>query len=275
MVLRLAPTLTGIVNQAELRVDQELISLAPHLRIVANVAMGCDNFDLPLMRKHGVHATNIPNTFAESTADYVCGVMLMLSRKLHRADLYVRDSQWKGFQPGVWDGMLLSGKTLGLIGYGPIAKAIECRALGFGLRVIHHHRTASEHPNYCSLISLLKHSDIVSLNLPLNEDSHGMIDAQKLSQMKLGSFLINASRGKIVVEEDLVAALQSGHIAGAGLDVFENEPVVHPDLLKMNNVVLTPHLGGGTKESRHAARLFCFQNIARALDGLPPLNLLN
>jgi glyoxylate reductase len=274
-VLRLAPRLTGIVNQAELQVNRELLECAPNLRIVANVAMGTDNFDLKLMHQHGVYATNIPNIFAESAADYTLGVILMTARRLHEADGYVRSGQWTKFQPGVWDGTLLCGKTLGLIGYGSIAQAVEKRAQGFGLKVIHYCRTPTKQAGHRSLEQLLCESDIVSLHLPLNTNSKQLIDAKHLSQMKRGAYLINASRGRIVDEEALVAALQSGHLAGAALDVFENEPQVHAALTKMNNVVLTPHIGGGTVESRYAAQLFCFENIARVLTRQKPLNIVN
>lgn len=274
-VLRLAPRLFGIINQAELRVDRELLEYAPHLRIVANVAMGTDNFDLELMKERGVYATNIPNFFAGAAADYTLGVLLMLSRRLREADDHVRSGQWKEFQPGRWDGPLLEGRTLGLIGFGAIAQAVANRAQAFGVNCIHHTRTPTGLAGYRSLDQLLSESDIVSLHLPLTRDTRHLINARRLGQMKPGSYLINVARGRIVDESALVAALQSGHLAGAALDVFENEPRVHPALTAMNQVVLTPHIAGGTIESRHAARLFCFENIARTLAGLSPLNIVN
>lgn len=274
-VLRLAPELTGIVNQAELRVDRELLERAPRLRIVANVAMGTDNFDLQSMREHGVYATNIPNLFAEAVADYTLGVMLMVTRRLHEADRYVRSGQWNSFQPGVWDGPLLRGKTLGLVGYGAIAQIVAARGSAFGLKCIHHGRTPSHHDGYRTLDRVLAEADIVSIHLPLTIETQMLIDARRLGQMKKGAWLINVSRGRVVDEAALVAALQSGHLAGAALDVFANEPQLHPALPQMKNVVLTPHIAGGTVESRHAARLFCFENIARTLAGQSPLNIVN
>lgn len=274
-VLQLAPRLTGIVNQAELRVDQELLDHAPHLRIVANVAMGIDNFDLDLMRKRDVYATNISNLFADATADYTLGAMLMATRRLSAADRYVRSGQWQKFQPGAWDGALLQGKTLGLIGYGTIARAVETRARSFGLNIVHHCRTPTQRDGYRELDALLAESDIVSLHLPLNAASLRLIDARRLGQMKPGAYLVNVSRGPVVDEAALVAALESGHLAGAALDVFENEPQVHPALPAMDNVVLTPHIAGGTLENRQAARRFSFENIARLLIGQTPLNIVN
>jgi glyoxylate reductase len=274
-VLRLAPGLAGIVNQAELKVDQELLEQAPRLQIVANVAIGVDNLDLALMRRHGVYATNVPHAFVEATADYTLGALLALGRRLHDADRYVRAGEWKGFQPGLWDGVLLEGKVLGLVGYGAIGRAVAQRARGFGLRVIHHQRTPSDDPAHVPLDRLLAEADFVSLHLPLNQDSHGLINASRLARMKRGSYLINAARGRVVDEAALVAALQSGHLAGAALDVFEHEPRVHPALLGMRNVLLSPHLGGGTHESRHRARFHCVSDVARVLAGLKPVSALN
>lgn len=275
VVLRLAPELAGIVNQAELRVDQELLEQAPLLKIVANVSIGVDNLDLDLMQRYGVYATNVPHAFVEATADYTLGALLALGRRLHDADRYVRAGEWTSFQPGFWDGPLLDGKVLGLVGYGAIGRAVAQRARGFGLRVIYHQRTPVADPAYLPLGRLLEESDFVSLHLPLNQDSRGLITAQRLAQMKRGSYLINAARGRIVNEAALVAALQSGHLAGAALDVFEDEPRVHPALLGMRNVLLTPHLGGGTHESRHRARFHCINDVARVLTGQHPVSALN
>lgn len=274
-VLQQAPNLVAIVNQGELRVDGELLTRATKLRIVANVAIGVNNLDLALMEQHGVFATNVPHAFVDSTADFTLGMLLAVARRLREADAYVRTGAWQRFQPGVWDGALLANKVLGLVGYGAIGQAVARRARGFGLRILFHQRTPSSHEDFAPLDRLLREADIVSLHLPLNRDSAGLLDATRLAQMKRGALLINASRGRIVDEASLVAALQSGHLAGAALDVFENEPAVHPALLSMSNVVLTPHIGGGTRESRHLARLHCIQDVARVLTGQHPVSALN
>jgi glyoxylate reductase len=274
-VLRLAPGLAGIVNQTELKVDAELLERAPKLKVVANVAIGVNNLDLPLMQRHGVYATNVPHAFVESTADYTLGALLALVRRIPESEVYVRAGRWRSFQPGVWDGTLLDGKTLGLVGYGAIGQAVARRARGFGLRILFHQRTPLDHPEYRTLDRLLQESDVVSLHLPLNADSDRLVTAARLAQMKRGAFFVNASRGRIVDESALVAALQSGQLAGAALDVFENEPAVHPALPTLRNVVLTPHIGGGTRESRYRARLHCVSDVARVLSGQRPLNALN
>jgi len=274
-VLRLAPELAGIVNQAELRVDSELLDRAPKLRVIANVSIGVNNLDLTLMQRRGVYATNVPHAFVDSTADFTLGLLLAVARRIREADTYVRAGEWRSFQPGVWDGMLLKGKVLGLVGYGAIGQAVAVRARSFGLRILFHQRTEVDHPDYAPLDRVLRDSDIVSLHLPLNDDSDRLISATRLARMKQGAVFINASRGRIVDESALVEALQSGHLAGAGLDVFENEPEVHPALRTMRNVVLTPHIGGGTRESRHQARCHCVNDVARVLTGQRPLTPLN
>ena len=269
-VLRLAPGLAGIINQAELRVDAELLDAAPALKVVANVAIGVNNLDLALMARRGVIATNVPDAFVESTADCTLALLLAVARRVPEADSYVRSGAWQNFQPGVWDGALLHGKTLGIVGYGKIGQAVEKRARAFGLTVIHYRRSTDRGPGYAPLEGLLRTSDIVSLHTPLNADSDQLLDTARLGQMKPGAYLINMARGRVVNENALVAALQSGHLAGAGLDVFEDEPRVHPALLQMKQVVLTPHLGGGTRESRHQARILCAQNVAAVLRGERP-----
>ena len=274
-VLALAAQLAAIINQGELRVDEQLLEAAPRLRIVANVAAGYNNLNTDLMAANGVWATNTPDTFIESTADCTLGLLLALARKLVKADRYVRSGAWQSFQPGLWDGQLLAGKTLGIVGYGRTGRAVERRALAFNMRVITNRRSHSAEPSSRSLDALLAESDFVSLHTPLTDETRHLIDARRLAQIKRGATLVNMARGPVVHEQALVDALQSGHLAGAGLDVFEDEPRVHPALLEMDNVVLTPHLGGGTVESRTAARTLCTQNVAAVLQGQTPLTPVN
>ena len=276
-VLQQAPELDGIINQAELTVDEELLDAAPRLKVVANVAIGVNNLDLELMAKRGVWATNVPDAFVASTADCTFALMLNLLRKIHLADRYVRSGAWRddGFQPGVWDGTLLAGKTLGIIGYGRIGKAVARRARAFDMRVIYHKSTRSDADAYRSIDVLLAEADIVSLHTPLTPQTHHLIDAARLGKMKASAYLINMSRGAVVHEVALADALLKGEIAGAALDVFEFEPEVHPALLELENVCLTPHIGGGTHESRGAARRLCAENVAAVLQGKPPLTPVN
>lgn len=274
-VLRLAPSLAAILNQAELRVDEELLAAAPQLRVVANMSLGTDNLDLAAMTRRGVWATNVPHAFIESTADCALGLMLAVSRRLVEADAFVRSGTWSQFQPGRWDSPQLGGRTLGMVGYGQIGQAVARRAAAFGMRVIHHTRRHTGEAGYRALDDLVREADVVCLCLPLNADSLRLFDAARIARMKRGAILINVARGKVVDEEALVAALQSGQLYGAGLDVFENEPAVHPALLGMKQVVMTPHLGGGTLESRRTGRLHAAANIAAVLQGGRPLSPVN
>jgi len=276
-VMALAPTLDAIINQGELQVNEDLLRSAPNLKIIANVAMGTNNLDLDVMTKHGVWATNVPQAFTESTADCTLGLILGLARRLHIADRYVRTNTWHvdGFQPGVWDGTLLSGKTLGIVGYGRIGKAVEVRAKAFGMKVIFNNRSDQDHTDYRTLDDLLQESDIVSLHTPLTPDTRHLIGSEQLKRMKKAALLINMARGPVVDEAALVDVLESGHLKGAALDVFEDEPKVNPALLTMENVLLTPHIGGGTNESREQARQLCVDNVVAVLKGLAPLTPVN
>lgn len=274
-VLRWAPQVDAIISQGELLVDRELLDHAPRLRIVASASVGVDKLDLSLMAQRGVYATNAPDYFVEATADYTLGAIIALLRRLPAADQYVRVGLWQRFQPGAWDGVLLRGKVLGLIGYGAIGRAVERRAVGFGLSVLHYARTPTNQQGYTPLNQLLARSDIISLHVPLNPDSRELINKERIARMKQGAYLLNVSRGPVVDESALVDALQSGHLGGAALDVFANEPRVSPALRKQKNTVFTPHLGGGTIESRHESRLTCAKNVASVLAGKKPDNLKN
>ena len=276
-VLRFAPELDGIINQAEVTVDKELLDAAPRLKIVANVAIGVDNLDLDLMAQRGVWATNVPDAFVASTADCAFALILNLLRQINAADRYVRSQQWAadGFQPGIWDGLLLAGKTLGVIGYGRIGRAVARRARAFDMTVIYHNSTPSTDAAYRALDDLMTEADVITIHTPLTAHTRHLIDAARLARMKPGAYLINMSRGAVVHEEALVRALLDGAIAGAALDVFEFEPEVHPALLGMDNVCLTPHIGGGTRESRRAARHLCARNIAAVFRGERPITPVN
>lgn len=276
-VLALAPSLSGIINQAELRVDAELLDSAPLLEIVANVAIGTDNLDLPLMTDRGVWATNTPHAFIDSTADCTLGLMLSVARHLLPANQYVRSGQWQkdGFQPGCWDGIELGGKMLGIVGYGNIGRAVAQRAVSFGMKVIFHDPQQQTHEDYRDLEDLLDQSDFVSLHVPLTPQTHHLVSADTLRLMKPTAYLINMSRGPVVDEVALVQALEHKLIAGAALDVFEREPLVEQALLDMPNVHLSPHIGGGTHESREQARRLCAENVSLVLQGEVPKTPVN
>ena len=267
-----APT-QAILTQGELAVSAELLDAAPDLRIVANCAMGIDNLDLAELDARNIIATNTPDAFVESTADLTLGLLLALARNFRGAENYAREGRWarEGKKPRLWEGMLLGGRTLGLIGYGQIARAVETRARCFGLEVIHTRAHSTDDPNCRSLHQLFEEADIITVHPPLTPDTHHLIGADPFSRMKPGTLFINVARGPVVDEQALVDALISGHLGGAGLDVFEEEPRIHPGLLSLENVVLLPHIGGATREERRKGRLQAAENIARVLRGEPPL----
>ncbi|MCX6970331.1 MAG: D-glycerate dehydrogenase [Verrucomicrobia bacterium] len=276
-VLALAPELSAIINQHELAVDRELLAAAPKLRIVANVAIGYNNLDIAALDEAGVWGANCPGVFAESAADHTLALLLAVARRVTDADAYVRSGQWAkdGFQPGPWDGMLLGGKTIGIVGFGQIGRAVAKRAEAFGMRIIFHDATGHDDPRYRSLETLLAEADVVSLHVPLLPETHHLFNAQTIALMKRGAIILNLARGPVVDENALAAALASGHLGGAGMDVAENEPQIHPGLLAQKNVVFSPHIGGGTVESRKQARLTCARNVAEVLHGRPPINPVN
>ncbi len=271
-VLRHGGRVAAIINQGELRIDAPLLAAAPALRIVANTAIGVNNFAQDHMRARSIWGTNTPQAFAEATADCTLGLLLMLVRRLGEGDRFVRAGRWKTFTPGLWDGVLLRGKTLGIVGYGRIGRAVELRAKAFGLTVVHHTRSGTDRPGWRSLEALLAASDFVSLHVPLTPQTRSLIDQVRLAQMKDGACLINLARGPVVDEAALIAALRSGRLAGAALDVFADEPTVPDELRAMENVVLTPHLGGGSREGRREAQKQCVENVLRVLRGEHPID---
>lgn len=270
----------AFISQGEVVVDAEFLDAAPKLKMVANAAMGVDNLDLEELTRRGILATNTPDAFAESTADLTLGLILSVTRRIAEGDRFIRTGEWEraGMQPRRWEGALAGGKTLGIIGYGRIAKLVKKRAVAFGLEVIHTRKYPDDHPHCRSLDDLLAESDIVVALVPLTEETRHLIDADALAKMKSGSVFINVARGKVMDEVAVVEALQTGKLAGAGFDVFENEPVVHPALLEMDKVVLTPHIGGATDEERQRGRQEAAAEVARFLRGEPvryPVNVPN
>lgn len=277
-VMKLIGDCTGLICQGELKVDAELIERAPKLEIVANAAMGYDNLDLPALTARGIRATNTPAAFVESTADHCLGLILAMTRRIAEGDRFVRTGTWAeiGMQQLRWESPILGGKTLGLIGYGKIAKAVERRATPFGMTVLHT-RTSNpdDDPNYRTLDDLLGEADIVVALVPHNESTDRLLNSDRFARMREGAFFVNISRGQVMDEAALVKALKSGHLAGAGLDVFEREPIVDPALFAMDNVVMTPHVGGATFEERASGRIEAAENVARFLKGEPLLSPVN
>ena len=264
------------------RVNEEVLAQTPKLRVIANVGVGYDNIDVAACTRRRIVVTNTPEVVTEATADFAFALLLAVARRVAEGDRYVRESRWQKWQWGLLWGADVHHKTLGLYGFGRIGQAMARRARGFSMRVLYHARRrvpeALEREleaQYVDRETLLRESDFLSLHVPLTPETHHLVRAPELDLMKPRAFLINAARGKAVDEEALVQALKAGRIAGAGLDVFEHEPHVHPALLEMSNVVLMPHVGTATSETRLKMALLAAENLLAALAGRRPPNLVN
>ena len=271
----------GLVCLLTERVGDDVLRAAPKLRIVANVAVGYDNVDLPACTKRAVVVTNTPGVLDETTADFAWALLLAVARRVVEADQYVRAGNWQGFDFDQFCGTDVWGKTLGIVGFGRIGRAVARRAAGFGMKVIYNSKTRASdeiekefRAEYRDLDALLAEADFVTLHVPLNGNTRQMFDAPRLFRMKPTAYLINTSRGPVVDEAALVHALESKKVAGAGLDVFEQEPFVHPGL-KRPNVVLAPHLGSASNETRAKMATTAAQNAVAFFQGQRPPNMLN
>jgi lactate dehydrogenase-like 2-hydroxyacid dehydrogenase len=267
----------AIVSMPTDRIDAELLAAAgPNLKVVANFAVGYDNFDVAVCEAAGVACANTPDTLVETTADLAFALILATPRRIVEGDRLIRAGRpwtWS------WDFMLgqdVWGSELGLVGLGAIAQAVARRARGFGMRIRYCKPQRADEAlerelgaEYVPFGELLERSDIVSLHCPLTERTRHLIDAAALAQMKPTAFLVNTARGAVVDEAALVRALDRGGIAGAGLDVYEREPVVHPGLKQRANVVLVPHLGSATVATRERMALRAVANVEAALAGQP------
>ncbi len=255
------------------RIDRRVMDAAPSLKIVANVAVGFNNVDVPYARSRGIVVTNTPDVLTESVADFTWSLILAITRRLSEGERVVRSGGWKGWALDFMLGIELKGKQLGIVGLGRIARAVAARAPAFGMRVAYTSRRESDlaGAEAMSLDRLLNTSDIVSLHVPLTPETHHLIDKRAFSRMKRSAYLINTARGPVVDEAALAWALQHHLLAGAALDVYENEPEVHPDLLVLENVLLVPHLASGTTETRTAMADLAADNVLAVLAGRPPL----
>jgi glyoxylate reductase len=254
-------------------VDRSVIDAAPRLKVIANVAVGYNNIDVPYARSRGIVATNTPDVLTESVADFTWAVILAITRRLSEGERLVRRGEWKGWALDLLLGTELRGKQLGLVGVGRIGRAVAARAAAFGVRVVYASRREIDVPGAApmQLDRLLTTSDIVSLHVPLTPETRHLIDQKALTRMKRSAYLINTARGPVVDEAALAWALQHHLLAGAALDVYENEPAVHPDLLSLENVLLVPHLASGTTETRTAMADLAAENVLAVLAGRPPL----
>jgi glyoxylate reductase len=261
------PGKQAFVSMITNNVDRALLEAGGDLRIVANVAVGYNNIDVTAARERGILVTNTPDVLTEATADFTWALILSISRRLGEGERLVRRGGWKGW---TFDFMLateLRGKQLGIVGYGRIGQAVAARAAAFGMTVAHTSRSGGGIP----FDRLLSTSDVVSLHVPLTPDTKHLIDQPALARMKRTAYLINTSRGPVVDEGALAWALKNRLVAGAALDVYEREPIVHAELLTLENVLLAPHMASGTTETRTAMADLAVRNVIAVLGGQPPL----
>jgi glyoxylate reductase len=271
----------GLICLLTEKVNEELLRSAPKLRIVANVAVGFDNIDLPACTKRGVAATNTPGVLDETTADFAWTLLMAVARRLGEGEALARSGNWKGWDLDQLVGTDVYGKALGIVGFGRIGRAVARRAAGFQMKVIYSDAVRAPQEvekelkaEYRDFNALLAEADFVSVHVPLLAETRGLFDAARFQRMKPTAFLINTSRGPVVNEAALVHALESAKIAGAALDVYENEPLIHPGL-KRPNVVLAPHLASASLETRTKMACIAAENVVAFFAGQRPPNVLN
>ena len=280
----LAPAMRDMdgVMPAGVRISKEIIAAAPRLRVVSTISVGYDNIDVEACSRRHILVTNTPDVLTEATADLAFALILAAGRRVAEGDRYVRGGHWMHWEWNCLWGTEMHGRTLGLYGFGRIAHATARRARGFSMRILYHarHRVSASvekefGAEFVDRETLLRQSDFLSLHVPLTPETHHSIGEPELASMKPSAFIINAARGPIIDEEALVQALQEGRLAGAGLDVFENEPRVHPALMAMDDVTMLPHVGSATAETRLRMALLASENLLAALRGERPPNLVN
>jgi len=266
----------GVLANAADRIDGELVAALPQLRAVCNMAVGYNNLDLPALTAAGVVATNTPDVLTETTADFGWALLMATARRVTEGEHYLRAGKWERWSYDMLVGVDVHGSTLGILGMGRIGQGLARRAAGFGMQVLYHNRSQlpvdverSLNARYVTKAELLQQSDHLILVLPYSAESHHAIGASEIAQMKPSATLINLARGGIVDDAALAAALRARKIFAAGLDVFEGEPSVHPDLLTVPNVVLTPHIASASEKTRRAMANLAADNLIAALDAGP------
>ncbi len=268
-VIALAPLLTT-------EVDEPLLKRLPNLEIVANYAVGLDNVDLQAARARNVVVTNTPDVLTDATADLAWALVLAVARRLREGERLARSGDWAGWHPRQLLSKDLTGKTLGILGLGRIGEAVARRAVAFQMDVIYFNRSARSNletrlfARRYPLERVLEKADVISIHLPLTEETRHLIGADEIARMKADAILVNTARGAIVDEDALAEALERGHLFGAGLDVHEDEPLVHPRLRESDRVVLLPHLGSATVETREAMARIVAENVSAMLRGDSP-----
>ena len=280
-IIDMAAGAQGMVSMVTDHIDREGIDRLTDIKIIANYAVGFDNIDIEYARQKGISVTNTPDVLTQATADIAIALILCVARRIIEGDKLVRRGEFKGFYPMFFLGVELENKTLGIYGMGRIGQVVAKKALRFGVKVIYHDKILHDEDSlgfparYVSFEDLLRESDFISLHASLTPETYHRFTKEEFRKMKTGVYCINTARGPLVKEEDLVLALKEGWIAGAGLDVYEFEPKVHPDLITLDNVVLLPHIGSATIEVRERMSMVVADNLIAFFRGESPPNKVN
>ena len=268
----------GLICHIISTIDEEVLASAPTLKVVANVAVGYNNIDVAAARRRGVIVTNTPDVLTETTADFAWTLLMATARRVVEADHYARSGRWTAWKWDLLWGADVHGTTLGIVGFGRIGRAVARRALGFNMRVLYHDAVRADaaverelSATATDLETLLREADFVTLHTNLTPETRHLIGERTLRLMRKSAIVVNAARGPIVDEAVLAQALREGWIAGAGLDVFEEEPRIHPDLLPLQNVVLAPHIASASRDTRIAMATLAVRNCVAVLEGKAPI----
>ncbi len=268
----------GLVCHIISTIDEEVLAACPGLKVVANVAVGFNNIDVAAARRRGVVVTNTPDVLTETTADFAWTLLMAAARRVIEADHYARSGEWKAWKWDLLWGTDVYGKTLGVLGFGRIGRAVARRAGGFNMRILYHDAVRAEAAaerelgaTFAPKETVLAEADFVTVHTNLTAETRHLIDEAALQRMKKTAILVNAARGPIVDEAALVRALREGWIAGAGLDVFEEEPKIHPGLVPLRNVVLAPHIASASHDTRIEMARLAVRNCIAVLEGKPAL----
>lgn len=268
------PGCEGLLCTISDRIDADVLAAGDRLKVVSNYGAGTDHIDLAVAAARDLPVGHTPGVLTDSTADFTWALLLAVARRVVEGDAVMRRGEYPGWMPDYHLGREVSGATLGIVGLGSIGRAVARRARAFSMRIVYHGRRRATadveselEAEARELDDLLAESDFVSLHCPLTPETRHLIDARRLARMKPGAFLVNTSRGPVVDEAALAAAVRSGHLGGAALDVFEREPEVHPDLVELPQVVLAPHLGSATLETRSRMSELAVENLLAGLAG--------
>lgn len=271
---------SAVISMLSDRFDREFIKKLEGLKVISNYAVGYNNIDIAAATENGIIVTNTPGVLTDATADLAFALLLAAARRIPEGDRFVRSGKFKGWSPMLMLGHDVAGKTIGIIGAGRIGTAVAARAKGFAMKILYYSRKRSEvieelGGKFVTLNKLLMSSDFISINVPLNDDTRGLIGKHEISLMKKTAILVNTARGEVVDEEALIESLSKNKIAAAGLDVYASEPRINPKFMKLENVVLAPHIGSGTYETRNKMSELAARNVIAALKGKHPPSIVN